>query len=83
MSQQICPECGQKKITWSIDEEVSPFTLWFCWACKYSAEEDEKREGDCPRCGSKWCSLVKDEDGFHRWCTTCGLFESTTETFGD
>ena len=82
MSLQICPKCGVMAITWFLDEDVSPFTLWTCSSCGYTIEEDEKRKYDCLRCASaKGCLLVKDKEGFYRWCSACGLFESTTETF--
>jgi ribosomal protein S27AE len=82
MSLQVCPHCGAKAITWTVDEDVSPFTRWICGRCGYVAEEDEKQEGDCPRCAStRSCRLVKDRAGYHRWCYACGLFESTPETF--
>ena len=82
MSLQVCPKCGVKHITWSIDPEESPLTEWRCGSCGYEAQEDETRERDCPRCATKRSSvLVKDSDGFHRWCSACGFFECTAESF--
>src|SRR5271166_2665857 len=82
MSLQVCPNCAVKAITWSIDEQKSPLTEWWCRSCGYSAAEDETRETDCPRCATaRAYMLVKDEGGFHRWCSAGGLFESTTESF--
>ncbi len=82
MACQVCPKCRVKHITWSIDEDASPWTKWYCGNCGYFAEEDESRESDCPHCAStrSWL-LVKDIDGFHRWCCICGAFENTTESF--
>jgi hypothetical protein len=82
MAIQICPKCGVKAITWSIDEEASPLTNWGCRGCGHVAEEDESRAVNCPRCSAeKMFALVKDCDGFHRWCCSCGSFENTLETF--
>src|SRR5437870_3169039 len=53
MAVQNCPGCGQLGMTWSIDEDQSPLTQWYCSLCGYTAEEDEKRESGCPKCGVK------------------------------
>lgn len=83
MALQVCPSCGVKHITWAIDDEASPWTHWRCRNCGYFAEEDETRESDCPQCAAKKSSiLLRDSDGFHRWCSACGYFERTAETFG-
>jgi transcription elongation factor Elf1 len=82
MSLQVCPRCGVKRATWSTDEEESPWTRWYCNNCGYFAEEDETQKADCPRCAAKRsCILLRDSDGFHRWCSVCGRFESTGESF--
>lgn len=82
MSLQICPNCKTKNITWSIDEEESSLTLWRCDSCGYEAYEDETRIIDCPACGTeKMNMLIKDAEGFHRWCCLCNLFEETDERF--
>jgi hypothetical protein len=79
---QVCPKCGAKHLTWSIDSDTSRFTQWRCGNCSYTAHEDETREADCPRCAAARSSmLLKDSKGFHRWCSQCGCFESTTESF--
>ena len=63
-------------------EEESPFTQWSCGNCGYGAEEDEAQASECPRCSSpKMSALLKDSDGFHRWCCVCGSFQSTKEAF--
>jgi ssDNA-binding Zn-finger/Zn-ribbon topoisomerase 1 len=82
MTTQICPKCGKNGMTWYIDHEVSRFTLWRCALCSYHAEENEDGMVDCPRCDTeKACLLIKDHEGFHRWCHRCGLFDSTDQTF--
>jgi hypothetical protein len=82
MALQICPKCRVKATTWSIDEEESPWTEWWCRHCKDVMEEDEAQNGDCPQCGSeRSCHLVRDKEGFHRWCCRCGLFVPTTDRF--
>ena len=82
MSVQICPHCGAKAITWSLDTDASPLTQWRCNGCNYLAQEDEAQQADCPRCATaKSYLLIKDVAGFHRWCYACGRFDSTAETF--
>src|SRR5436190_15270140 len=82
MALQICPKCQIKAFTWYVDEEVSPLTRWVCDGCGYVAEEDEALERDCSHCSGRRSSVViRDDSGFHRWCSNCGAFESTTETF--
>jgi len=44
MALQFCPNCMKERITWSIDADRSSFTMWDCWDCGYSAEEDESKE---------------------------------------
>lgn len=82
MSAQVCPSCKVCAFVWSLDEVVSPLTKWHCATCKYSVEEDEAREQTCAHCGSERSSLlVRDDAGTHRWCCTCGSFETSTESF--
>lgn len=82
MSVQICPKCGQRQMTWSMDEEVSKFTLWWCNSCRYAAEEDETKIANCPACNAeRGLSILKGRDGFHQWCYRCGLFATTDQTF--
>jgi hypothetical protein len=59
-------------MTWSIDEEVSPLTQWYCSLCHYSAQEDESRESICPACGSeKAYLLLSDPSGTFWFCLKC------------
>jgi DNA-directed RNA polymerase subunit RPC12/RpoP len=82
MSLQVCPACGERAITWSVDEDEQPWTRWWCGRCGYKADEDEQQEEVCPHCGQKARLLLRDSNGFHRWCANCGLFEATEESFG-
>lgn len=82
MALQICPKCGAKATTWSFDYEESPWTEWRCRRCGHRMEEDETQDGDCPGCGSeRSCILVRDTEGYYRWCCRCGLFVPTKERF--
>ena len=84
MSLQVCPKCGVRQITWWIDDEESPRTQWLCSECGYKAEEDESMSKDCSRCHDQKSSLlVRDEQGYHRWCKACGFFAETDDTFPD
>ena len=48
-------------MTWAIDHDIGPLTLWSCSLCGYGADEDEARESDCPACGTaKSYLLLKD-----------------------
>ena len=70
---QYCPKCKKGRFIWTVDEEVSPLTVWFCGYCKYSADEDEKKETTCPACGIERCYLhMKDEDRTYWYCCHCG-----------
>jgi ssDNA-binding Zn-finger/Zn-ribbon topoisomerase 1 len=72
MAVQLCPNCGQRGMTWSIDEEVSPRTQWYCSLCRYSAFEDESRESTCPACGCEKSSLLlSDATGTFWFCIRC------------
>jgi hypothetical protein len=75
MALQNCPKCGKKRFTWTVDEEVSQLTLWYCNACGYSAQEDEKKVRKCVRCGEPGMIRLADADGAHWWCFRCGAFE--------
>jgi hypothetical protein len=67
---------------WSLDEDVSPFTQWHCGSCGYHALEDEAKEADCSRCGVQLSMLLlKDKESTRRWCSACGMFESSKEAF--
>jgi hypothetical protein len=82
MAMQVCPRCKARTITWVIDEEVSPYTQWYCATCKYAAEEDESHESACPHCANAASFMhTRDSDGYHRWCWSCGAFEPTSEAF--
>ena len=82
MSLQVCPHCEKLAFTWFVDEERSKFTFWVCNECGYEPEEDESREMVCQHCGQlHGSSLLRDKEGFHRWCCRCHRFEPTHETF--
>jgi hypothetical protein len=84
MAEQVCPHCKASAFVWALDEDLSPLTKWYCAACKYTVEEDERRERACEHCGSERASLLlRDDTGVHRWCCACGTFEATTESFDD
>ena len=72
MSLQLCPSCGRRSMTWSIDEEVSPLTPWYCSFCRYSALEDESREPTGPTCGAEKSYLLRfDSTDSFLYCFTC------------
>jgi ssDNA-binding Zn-finger/Zn-ribbon topoisomerase 1 len=72
MSLQICPKCGRRGMTWSIDEEVSPLTQWDCSLFRYSVQQDESRESTCPACGTENSYLLlSDTSGAFWFCLTC------------
>ena len=82
MTAQVCPTCCAQHMTWSLDEEVSPYTQWYCGACGYYAEEDEAKEADCSRCGAaRSMLLLKDNEAVRKWCSSCGMFELSNEAF--
>jgi|GEM_PF-1646891 len=85
MAYGICPSCKLKRIAYSSpDPEEFPWTQWRCGHCGYLAEEDERQERGCPHCRSTTFGslLIKDRQGFHRWCCACGSFEDTLDSFG-
>lgn len=71
MSAQRCPKCGVDAFTWSIDEEISPLTIWHCSVCLYRAEEDESLEHACEECGDGQICL-RDDAHEYRFCLGCG-----------
>ena len=71
MSLQICPKCKQKAFTWTMEDESDVITLWGCFECGYSAKEDETLERECPDCGQKTQSLLKDDEKEYWWCSSC------------
>ena len=76
MTKQICPNCKKSSFNWSIDEEISEFTIWFCYKCEYKAFENESDERNCSKCKKKTESKLKDDKKEYWWCSSC----STTET---
>jgi len=71
LSEQACPKCMEQAFTWSIDEEVSPLTVWFCSLCKYKAFADESDERNCLKCKMKSESKLKDDNNEFWWCCSC------------
>ena len=71
MSEQYCPSCENKAFVWSLDEEVSPNTLWQCSSCDFHAEENESLEGKCSKCGTENLMYLKAGSDFLRFCTNC------------
>jgi len=76
MALQVCPKCNNKGFTWSMDEEISAFTVWTCSSCGYIAKEDENRETECPRCEQKCFSYMLDSDGAYWWCCKCDYIQT-------
>ena len=58
MTPQLCPACGRRAMTWSIqsDDGRGP-TSWGCSLCRFAAEEDESQERDCPKCGGEKAAI--------------------------
>lgn len=71
MSLIRCPKCEQDGFTWSVDDEVSPLTMWNCSLCGYHAEEDESKEMACCNCGQKGAMLLDDGAECYRYCDVC------------
>lgn len=68
-------------MTWSIDEEVSPLMQWYCSLCRYSAQEDESRESNCPACGDENSYLLlSDKTGTFWFCVKCQSRSAVTGT---
>jgi Zn finger protein HypA/HybF involved in hydrogenase expression len=76
MGLQRCPKCGSEAFSWSVDKELSQFTLWRCAQCSYGAEEDESKERACESCGGGdvW---LRDGDREYRFCIGCGRIAAT------
>ena len=71
MSQQYCPNCGRKELTWHL-EDGDPLTHWECDVCRYQAKEDEAKETLCERCLSKNKMALTDTAGHsYSYCTEC------------
>ena len=71
MSTQICPKCHTKQSTWHIDEDVTPFTQWFCVGCETTIFEDESKQRTCEQCEKPHEMYCWDEESKFWWCTTC------------
>ena len=72
MTAQVCPRCQKRGLTWSLDEEQSPLTAWFCSYCRYTALEDESKERMCEHCGVRSASALQDESETYLYCFSCG-----------
>jgi hypothetical protein len=75
MALQICPNCSKLDFTWSIDEEVSKNTLWYCDSCEYRSEENENIESICPNCNEQSCMALKDTSNEYWYCYKCQFKE--------
>lgn len=73
MAEQYCPQCGNKAFVWSIDEEISNHTQWYCSLCNYHAEENEALESPCDKCNITSMLYLKNGNEFFRFCTNCKL----------
>ena len=71
MSAHKCPNCNDYRFHWSVDEEVTPLTMWNCWECHYHALEDESLESECPDCHYPHRIRLEKEDTKYWWCTDC------------
>ncbi|MBB6329643.1 rRNA maturation endonuclease Nob1 [Chryseobacterium sediminis] len=71
MATQICPHCKENSFTWHIDDEESGITVWGCYLCHYTAEEDENDECICDHCGHQAKTKLKDQDKEYWWCFIC------------
>lgn len=60
-------------MTWAIDDELSPYTYWYCSSCKdVVAWEDESKERDCVECGSeKGQIFIWTKDEVFWYCLDC------------
>ena len=76
MTLQICPKCKKKGFTWTVDEEISPLTIWDCVVCGYDAKEDESQETECPKCKQRTFSYMVDGNGPYWWCCNCNYIQS-------
>ena len=71
MAEQVCPNCNKHSFTWMLDEDVSDLTIWGCYNCGYEAFEDESKERNCMKYGSKTESKLKDNIKEYWWCCKC------------
>ncbi len=71
MATHICPKCNKDSFFWTVDEEISEFTIWGCHQCKYEAFENESDERNCKKCGKKTESKLKDSEKEYWWCSVC------------
>jgi hypothetical protein len=71
MATQICPNCKNDAFTWSINEDYSSLTYWFCFKCRYDAYEDESQERICTVCDKKTESRLQDKKQEYWWCSNC------------
>lgn len=72
MTAHACPACKAKAFVWSLEEEVSPNTQWYCMACSFAAEEDESKEDWCARCRDRSAIWLLTSPGPGHWCLECG-----------
>ena len=73
MGTQICPKCKENSFTWSIDDEISDFTIWGCYNCSYHAMENEADECICEICGNKTKTKLNDTEIEYWWCYHCNV----------
>ena len=73
MSLHLCPKCSDKSFLWTMVNDSVAITQWHCYACGYTAFEDEQNERICALCKNKTESLLKDEDSVYWWCFNCGV----------
>ena len=71
MAEVNCPNCKENAFTWYIDEEESPFTIWYCRICKYVAYEDETTVRNCSTCDTRTETELKDDLKKYWWCSRC------------
>jgi hypothetical protein len=77
MTTQICPKCKERGFTWSLDEEPSKDTIWYCSLCQYTALEDESLQlSDCPQCQAEKLIYLKDDGKTYFFGLSCGYLES-------
>ncbi len=75
MALQKCLKCHQLAMTWGIDEELSPYTFWYCINCdEIIAWEDEKKAKFCSICGVNYGQAMlymwNDKATFY-YCMKC------------
>jgi RNA polymerase subunit RPABC4/transcription elongation factor Spt4 len=83
MSAHVCPNCGRRGFTWTVDEERDAPTQWHCSLCRYVAAEDETRALTCPACGTaEGRLLLAGPEGTFRFCVHCQSRTPDTESGG-